>query len=197
MLKPRPVWIIVVLAVLAGGVYLQQKKSANSLNNAAGGVPANQAASNNAAANPAGQGQTPASMELLASDIYTVKAATVQNTLSVSGALRAFNQAIVKARVAGEVREILVREGEAVQAGQVLLKMDGADYESKIAQAQGVLAAAQGQLDIARLTRDNNKTLLDKNFISKNANDNANSQYAIAAANVDAAKAALALAQKP
>jgi RND family efflux transporter MFP subunit len=74
--------------------------------------------------------------------------------------------------------------------------MDNSDYLARQEQARGALAAAQGQLEIARLARDNNRALLDKSFISKNAYDNTNNQYAIAVANVDSAKGALSVAQK-
>jgi RND family efflux transporter MFP subunit len=89
-----------------------------------------------------------------------------------------------------------VREGEEVQAGQVLVKMDTSEYQARVEQAKGALLAARGQLDIATKARDNNKALLERNFISKNAYDNAASQFDIARANVDSAKGALDVAQK-
>jgi len=59
-------------------------------------------------------------------------------------------------------------------------------------QSRGQMAAMAGQLDIARQTLDNNRVLVEKGFISKNAFDTAQSQYEIARANLDAARAALA-----
>jgi len=116
--------------------------------------------------------------------------------LPLSGALRALNQVSVKAKVAGEVKEVLVRAGEAVQAGQVLIRIDTSEYQAKLEQARGSLVASRGQLDIATKTRDNNLALLDKGFISRNAFDNAASQFDIAKANVDTARGALDVAQK-
>lgn len=102
----------------------------------------------------------------------------------------------MKARVAGEVRDILVREGEPVRAGQVVAKMDTTEYDAKLAQARGNLNSARAQLDIAIKARDNNAALVEKGFISKNAFDNSASQYAGAKASVDAAQGALDVAQK-
>ncbi len=141
-------------------------------------------------------GAGPTAIELLQTDITLVHARDLRQVLPLSGALRAVNQAAVKARVGGEVREVLVREGEAVQVGQVLVRMDGTEYLARAAQARGALVAARGQLDIATKARDNNKALLGKGFISQNAFDNAASQYEIAQANVDSAKAALDVTQK-
>ncbi|GAC1408977.1 MAG: hypothetical protein NVSMB6_08480 [Burkholderiaceae bacterium] len=120
----------------------------------------------------------------------------LRQVLPLSGTLHAVHQATIKARVASEVREVLVREGEAVQKGQVLVRMDTTEYVARRAQARGVLEAARGQLDIATKARDNNKVLLDKAFISRNAYDNATSQYRIAQANVDSAGAALDVTHK-
>ncbi|MFZ6771189.1 efflux RND transporter periplasmic adaptor subunit [Undibacterium sp. SXout7W] len=180
MLKRRGIWIVVLVLVIAGGVILGKKKSSDTAQTAAK-VPVTTA---------------PQMLEFLPSDIAVAQQGDVSKLLSLSGALRAFNQATVKAKVAGDVREVLVREGEAVQQGQVVVRMDTGDFEARLAQARGALAAAQGQLEIARLARDNNKALLDKNFISKNAFDNGNNQYEIALANVDSAKGAVSVAQK-
>ena len=148
------------------------------------------------AAAPASMAQAAPVLEFLASDVTAAKPGDLRQLLPLTGSLRALNQANVKAKVGGEVREVLVREGEAVRAGQVLIRMDASDYEARAGQARGALAAARGQLAIAAKARDNNQALLDKGFISKNAFDNAQSQYDIARANVDSARAALDVAQK-
>ncbi len=191
MLQRRGLWIIVVLVLLGAGFFFMKKKSSGSLQNTNTAQKA--VASVTATTNTP---QIPQILEFLPTDIVTVASTDIQKTLTLSGALRAMNQSAVKAKVAAEVREVLVREGEAVQIGQVLVKMDTTEYDAKLEQARGALKAAQGQLDIAKQTRDNNKALLDKNFISANAFDNGVNQYAIAAANVDSAKGALSVAQK-
>ncbi|GIZ53258.1 secretion protein HlyD [Noviherbaspirillum aridicola] len=135
-------------------------------------------------------------LEFLPSDVVQARVGELRRQLPLTGSLRALRQASVKARVPGEVREVLVREGESVKAGQVLVRMDAADYQARLEQARGSLQAARGQLDIAVRSRDNNRALLDKGFISQNAFDTAESQYRIAQANVDSARGALDVARK-
>ena len=135
-------------------------------------------------------------LEFLPSDTIEVGVEPLRQVLPLSGALRALNQVSVKAKVAGEVKDVLVRAGEAVKAGQVLIRIDTSEYQAKLEQARGSLVASRGQLDIATKTRDNNLALLDKGFISRNAFDNAASQFDIAKANVDTARGALDVAQK-
>jgi membrane fusion protein, multidrug efflux system len=135
-------------------------------------------------------------LEFLPTDVLAVQPRDLRQTLPLSGSLRAVNQVSVKAKVAGDVRDVLVREGEAVKAGQLLIRMDNSDYQARLEQARGSLMAAQGQLDMATKARDNNKALLAKGFISQNAFDNAASQYDIAHANMESAKGALDVAKK-
>lgn len=175
----RKLWIIgalVVLLLITAGVILKKRSSS--------------------ADSAAQQTKPTATMEFLPTDVTQVKQGDLRKILPLSGALRAVNQVSIKAKVSAEVREVVVREGEAVTAGQILLKMDASEYQAKADQARGGLQAAQGQLDIATQTRNNNKTLLAKNFISKNAFDNAQSQYQIAVSNVKSARGVFDVAQK-
>lgn len=179
MLKRRVLWIVVAVCLLGAGVAAAMLRKAKTPD-----APASTAA------------QAPAVLEFLPGDITQAKIRDLRQLLPLSGSLRAVNQAAVKAKGAGEVLEVLVREGEAIKAGQVLVKMDTSDYQARLDQAKGALLAARGQLEIATKSRDNNKALLDKGFISKNAFDNAASQFDIARANVESARGALDVARK-
>lgn len=172
-------WLVVALLVLVAGGFVAWKRNA-------------------ATASPARTATTATApvLELLPSDLTTVTLQDIRRVLPLTGTVRAVNQAAVKARVGGTVREVMVREGEAVKAGQILVEMDETEYRARLAQARGALAAAQGQLNIALTARDNNRALLAKGFISRNAFETTASQYAIAKANVDSAKGAFDVAQE-
>jgi RND family efflux transporter MFP subunit len=179
-MRRRIIFIVILVIIIAGGVtWVLKQKSAVK--------PAPVAASTTVAA---------PTLEFLPSEIFTAKPLDIQQTLSLSGALRAVDISSVKARVAAEVREISVREGDTVRAGQIVAKMDVTEFQARVDQARGTLNAARAQLDIATKNRDNNRTLVEKGFISKNAFDNSASQYATAEANVEAAKGALDVVQK-
>ncbi len=135
-------------------------------------------------------------VEFLPSDLTRAATRDLRVALPLSGGLRAFNQASVKAKVAGEVKEVLVREGESVRAGQIIARIDPTEYEAKVAQARGQMLAMQGQFDNSRQTWERNRTLVAKGFISQTAFDNYQSNVDVARANLDAAQAGLAVAQK-
>lgn len=56
-------------------------------------------------------------------------------------------------RVGGRIDEIKVREGDAVQAGQVLVQMDSSIQRAALAQAEANLAEAQSRLAQAKIQR--------------------------------------------
>jgi len=155
-------------------------------------APANPAPSSPAAV----KASAPTAMEFLASEVVTTEPAELRQVMQLTGTLRAVDQVTVKAKVAAEVRAVMVREGESVKAGQVLVKLDTSEYEARVAQARGNLNNARAQMEIAAKARDNNLALVEKGFISKNAFDNSASQYAAAKASVDAAQGALDIVLK-
>lgn len=175
MQKSRLRWVLllIVAAVAAGWLLLKPTKVA---------VPV---------ATPRAAPVAATVLEFLPREVLTTEPVELHQTLALSGSLRAVQQAIVKARLAADVREVVVREGEAVKVGQVLVRMDATEYQARVEQARGNLNAALAQRDIANKTRDNNRALLEKGFISRNAFDNAASQLAVAEANVEAARGAL------
>jgi RND family efflux transporter MFP subunit len=135
-------------------------------------------------------------VEFLADELWTARLLVLERTLPLTGTLRAANQTIVKTKVAGDLVQLAVREGESVRAGQVVARIDPTEYELRVRREQAALAAAQAQLDIAAKTRENYAQLLAKGFISQTAFDSAQSALEAARGNRDAAAAALDLARK-
>jgi RND family efflux transporter MFP subunit len=137
-------------------------------------------------------------VELLASDVSTAQVRELSEGLPVSGALKAANSAIVKARVGGELQGLNVREGDTVKAGQVIARIDAVEYQARVTQAQRSADAAKSQIAIAQRTYDNNKALVNQGFISGTALDtsvasleSAKSSHASALAAVDIARKSL------
>ena len=134
-------------------------------------------------------------LEFSPADLAKVDAQPLSRWLPVSGTVQPLRQAMVKAKVSGDVRQVTVREGESVKAGQLLAKIDTADLEAKLIERSGALESAKAQLAMAEKTQATNQALLKQNFISQNAADNTESTFEAAKGSVQAAEAQLKVAQ--
>ena len=135
------------------------------------------------------------SVELAASDVVKAQKLEISQGLTVSGTLKAVNSAVIKARVAGELQGLTLREGDFVKAGQVIARIDASELQSRVRQAREQADSAKAQVDVAQRQYDNNKALVDQGFISKTALDTslanlnaAQSTYQAALAGTDVAK---------
>jgi membrane fusion protein, multidrug efflux system len=135
-------------------------------------------------------------VELAPTDVVQVKTRELAQGLAISGALKAVNSAVIKARVAGELQALTVREGDRVQAGQVIARVDPTEYQARLKQAQEQADAARTQIEIAQRQFDNNRALVDQGFISKTALDTSSSTLLGAQATYKAAMAAVDVAKK-
>jgi RND family efflux transporter MFP subunit len=137
----------------------------------------------------------PVTLQFGAGDLAYLESKPLSRWLAVSGTLQPVRQAVVKAKVAGDVRQITVREGESVRAGQVVAFIDTADLESRLLDRMGALESARAQLALAEKTRGMNVRLLNDKFISQNAFDSAESSFNVARGSVKSAEAQVQLAR--
>jgi RND family efflux transporter MFP subunit len=142
-----------------------------------------------------GKGEPPVTLQFAPIDLAQVEAKSLGRWLPVSGAVQPSRSAVVKAKVAGEVRALTVREGEVVTAGQVIGRIDTADLEARLIERQGALESARAQLALAEKTRATNQTLLKQNFISQNAFDNSESSFNVARGGAKSAEAQVQIAR--
>lgn len=116
-------------------------------------------------------------------DWVTVKPTLLASYVPLTGSVRAVDSATVKAKVAGELRSLSVREGVAVNKGDIIGQIDTTDYELRIQERQAQLRQAEAQLLTAQRNADANQQLVARGFISENSSANTVSA-------LDAAKAA-------
>jgi membrane fusion protein (multidrug efflux system) len=148
-----------VLGALAGSVVLRANRSAADA--------------------PGGSRGAPVALEFTAADLAYVEPKALTRWLPLSGTLQPVDQTTVKAKVSGEVRQVAVREGEAVRAGQVIARFDTADLEVRLTDRIGALESSRAQLAMAEKTRTQNQQLLKQKFISQNAYDSAESNLSV------------------
>ena len=109
--------------------------------------------------------------ELAPGDVMTLSKRPLTVGVPFTGSIKAVNSAVIKARVAGELMDLSVREGDRVRTGQVLARIEPTEYLRRLQQFKDQADAAKAQIDIAQRQFDNNKALVDQGFISKTALD--------------------------
>lgn len=124
----------------------------------------------------------------------------VARTLVLTGRVRPTSRPQVGTTIAGTVREVLVREGDHVNRGQLLLRIDDAQPVAALAQARAALATSvartrstveQARLlaQSARRDAERARTLFAQGAISQRDRDEAERVAASAAAELSAASA--------
>ena len=135
-------------------------------------------------------------LEFTQADVAIVEMRSLTRTLSLSGSLSPVLQSTVKSKVSGEVQKMLVREGDRVDEGQVIARIDTADLKAKLDAQAAALEEMKAKWVIADKNRENNLQLLRQKFISQNAFDTTQSTSDASAAAVKSAEAQLRIADK-
>lgn len=139
---------------------------------------------------------TPPTVELAPTDIATATAGPMALTLRANGSLNAAHETLLRAKVAGEVMSVKVREGDPVKAGQELARLDDLDYRARLDDTRANLNAGRAQAELALATQKRNEELLRKRFLSNQLYENARSTASVAEAQVQSLSAHVTLAEK-
>lgn len=86
---------------------------------------------------------------LLALSLPLANGCREQNTADGSGTIEC-TQVQIAPQVAGRILQLLPHEGDALKKGDLVAKLDAADYELKRAEAAAALAQAQAQLELTQ-----------------------------------------------
>jgi HlyD family secretion protein len=103
----------------------------------------------------------------------TVERGPIRSLISTNGKVEPFRNFEAHAPVATTVKRLLVREGDHVRQGQLLLQLDDADLRSRAARAQAEMKAAQAnQSDLKNSGTQEELLTLDSELIkARNARD--------------------------
>ena len=120
---------------------------------------------------------------------------TPREIISVSGRIES-DDAAVAAKTSGRIREINVREGDQVKAGQVIATLDEEQVKARVDQAQSNVAQADARLSRARHEVAVLQAQLEQSRLGVNqARVDAEGRVSQAQAHVAAAEASLARAE--
>jgi RND family efflux transporter MFP subunit len=109
--------------------------------------------------------------------------------LTVPGFVQAFSESPVYARINGYLRVWNVDIGAHVRKGQLLAVIEAPEVDQELRHARAMLAQAQANLELAKVTSARYRELITSNSVSQQEVDNNNQNLNSQTANVQAAAA--------
>ncbi len=124
-----------------------------------------------------------------------VQKITAPLTLGANGVVEPLQTVNVQAQIGGTLDEVNFAEGQDVQQGQVLFRIDPRPFEAAVRQAQATLARDKAQAASAQRDAERYKALVEKDYVTKSQADQAVSSAEALHATVSADSAAVDNAQ--
>jgi len=173
--------VLAAVVLVGAGVLLMSQRQA-------GAKPADKPAQ--AAAGAKGAASAPP-LEFRPNEVVQPVLASMPRTIEFSGPLVAPNTAVIRAKAAGTLLALQVAEGQRVDAGQALGRIDLAELSNRVAERSANLESARATLAQAERTHASNERLAAQSFISPIALENSRAQVDTARAALNAAQASL------
>ena len=127
-------------------------------------------------------------------EVQDIERMTIVQTVAATGKIQPEVEVNISSEVSGEIIEMPVVEGQQVNKGDLLVRINPDLIQSALTQAQASLqnvrsnlAQDEASLKVAELTYNRNKPLFERGVISKSDWERTESEYEIAQANVKSA----------
>jgi membrane fusion protein, multidrug efflux system len=128
--------------------------------------------------------------------VWPASIQTVQPNLETTGTLKADQEVIVSSEVDGLIKKIYVEEGMPVNAGTLLAEINETDYQLDWRRSDAAVKQAQASLDNAQAEYKRKDALFKEELITRQQFDDISTRVTLADADLDRAKATLAIARE-
>lgn len=116
--------------------------------------------------------------------------------VSANGVVQPINKVEIKSKASGQIEELNFIEGQIVEKGHFLLKLDQRTTKNDVDQARADLAVAEANLKQTENNTIRSRELFEKNLVSEQERDAANLEFVRAQAQLVKAKASLSSAEE-
>ncbi|SFB69031.1 HlyD family secretion protein [Zunongwangia mangrovi] len=127
-------------------------------------------------------------------EVAEIKPLDIVETVSATGKIQPEVEVKLSSEVSGEIIELPIAEGQTVEKGDLLVRINPDIYQSNLQRSQASMenaranyAQSQASLKQAKADYERNKTLFEKGVISKAEWDGIVSSYEVAEANKESA----------
>lgn len=129
-------------------------------------------------------------------EILEITSGPFSYTISAVGSLKAQETVTISPKKAGIIRRILVKEGDSVKKGQVLVELDDTDAKLQLERAEANLRQIEASLETNRNTLRRYERLFESKVIPQQTYDDVKLRVELDEARLDLAKAELKLAKQ-
>jgi HlyD family secretion protein len=125
-----------------------------------------------------------------------VERGTFQIIVMANGVVRSIDRIEIKSKASGEIVELPVEEGDFINQGELIARLDQKDERAEVAQAQADFDIAKAELKQAQSTFDRRNQLFQDNLISEEEQGQITLDLAVANGKVIRASTTLERAQE-
>lgn len=123
--------------------------------------------------------------------VQTLNRQNIRTWTSFSGRMQAVDYAEIRPEVSGRITEIRFKDGQTVNAGDVLLVIDPEPYEAAVAKAEATLASAITKASFAKKELDRAANLVKTQALAERDFDSRANDDRVAQADIKSAQAEL------
>lgn len=118
------------------------------------------------------------------------------STVSAPGIIRPLTEVQISSSINGVVQQLMVKEGQEVKKGELLLQIDPSEFRAQVRRAQAGLEVAQANLEQARSQWKRAEQLYKSNLISEQEYESARTNHLLSQAQLKESRASLEQTQE-
>jgi RND family efflux transporter MFP subunit len=103
-------------------------------------------------------------------------------TVDVVGTIEPYRKAVVASQLMATIHRVLVRAGENVAEGQLLVELDDRELQAQLREAEASVSASDAELALRKRERERYKTMIAGNAVTKEQFDTVRGAYEVAEA---------------
>lgn len=135
-------------------------------------------------------------LELIGSDLVKPEYRQLSRNVSFTGTLQAKLRTSIQAETSGTVIQLYANNGDRVNKGQTLLRLNNQDDQARFLQAQANYTAAKAQADLSKNLAERNRRLFQQGYIAEIEYERSKADAQAQRANLDAQQALVTIAKK-
>lgn len=135
-------------------------------------------------------------LELIGSDLVKPEFRQLSRNVSFTGTLQAKLRTSIQAETSGTVIQLYANNGDRVNKGQTLLRLNNQDDQARFLQAQANFTAAKAQADLSKNLAERNRRLFQQGYIAEIEYERSKADAQAQRANLDAQQALVTIAKK-